>query len=133
MTGSAAAQAFGAYVTGNVASNLIGRFVASGVAGEWGIDASFYVFAVLNLAGAVLVATTIHRSAKMKLGMNHARSPLQAVQTHLANPRLRAGFLFGFCILFVFIGIFTYVNFELGAARFGLSMMTLRRRPPLHC
>ncbi len=125
MTGAAATQAFGAYVTGNVASNLIGRFVASGVAGEWGIDASFYVFAVLNLAGAALVAVTIHRSPKMKQGMDHARSPLLAVKTHLANPRLRASFMFGFCILFVFIGVFTYVNFELGGERFGLSMMAL--------
>jgi predicted MFS family arabinose efflux permease len=125
MTGTAAAQAFGAYVTGNVASNLIGRFVASGVAGEFGIDASFYLFAVLNLAGAVLVAATIHRSPKMKQGVNHGRSPLAAVMVHLANPRLQAAFAFGFCILFVFIGVFTYVNFELGGPRFGLSMMTL--------
>lgn len=125
MTGAAATQAFGAYVTGNVASNLIGRFVASGVAGEWGIDASFYVFAALNLAGAALVAATIHRSPKMKQGLNDPRSPLTAVKTHLANPRLRAAFAFGFCILFVFIGVFTYVNFELGGDRFGLSMMSV--------
>lgn len=125
MTGSAASRAFAAYVTGNVASNLAGRFVAASVAEEWGIDASFYVFAVLNLAGAVLVAVTIHRSPKMKQGVHHTRSPLAAVRTHLANPRLRAAFLFGFCILFVFIGVFTYVNFELGSDRFGLSMMAL--------
>ncbi len=125
MTGTAAAQAFGAYVTGNVASNLIGRFVASGVAGELGIDASFYVFAALNLAGAALVAATIHRPPKMKQGVDHARAPLAAVRLHLADPRLRSAFAFGFCILFVFIGVFTYVNFELGGARFGLSMMAL--------
>jgi len=125
MTGSAAARAFAAYVTGNVASNLIGRIVASGVAGSYGIDASFYVFAALNLAGAALVAATIHRSPKMKQGMNHGRLPLAAVRTHLANPRLRAAFAFGFCILFAFIGIFTYVNFELGGPRFGLSVMAL--------
>jgi predicted MFS family arabinose efflux permease len=125
MTGAAATRAFAAYVTGNVASNLIGRFVASGIAGEWGIDASFYVFAVLNLAGAALVAVSIHRSPKMKQGMDHARAPLDAVRAHLANPALRAAFAFGFCILFVFIGVFTYVNFELGAVRFGLSMMAL--------
>lgn len=125
MTGSAATSAFGAYVTGNVASNLIGRFVSSGVAGEWGIDASFYVFAGLNLAGAALAAATVHRSPLMTLGMDHGRSPLAAVRTHLADPRLRAGFAFGFCILFVFIAVFTYVNFELAGERFGLSMMTL--------
>ncbi len=125
MTASAATQAFGAYVTGNVASNLIGRFVASGVAGAWGINTSFYVFAVLNFAGAVLVALTVHRSVKMKVAVDHARNPLDAFAAHLGNPLLRAGFAFGFSILFVFIGIFTYVNFELGGDRFGLSMMSL--------
>lgn len=125
MTGSAATWAFGAYVTGNVASNLIGRFAASDVAGHWGIDASFYVFAILNLAGAALVAAAIHHSPKLKQGMNHARSPLQAVLTHLANRHLRAAFAFGFYILFVFIGVFTFVNFELAGERFGLSMMAL--------
>lgn len=125
MTGTAASQAFGAYVTGNVASNLIGRFVSSGVAGQWGINASFYVFATLNLAGAALVAATIHRTNKMKQGATQAISPLAAIKTYLANPLLVAGFAFGFCILFVFIGVFTYVNFELGSTRFGLSMMSL--------
>lgn len=125
MTGAAATQAFAAYVTGNVASNLIGRFVSSGVAGQWGIDASFYVFAGLNLAGAALAAATIHKAPKMKVGMDHARSPLTAVKVHLANPALRAGFAFGFCILFVFISVFTYVNFELGAGGLGLSMTHL--------
>jgi len=91
-TGAAATQAFGADVTGNVASNLIGRFVASGVAGAWGIDASFHLFAGLNLAGAALVAATIHRTPKMKQGADHARSPLTAVKTHPGNPWLRAAF-----------------------------------------
>jgi MFS transporter, YNFM family, putative membrane transport protein len=125
MTGGAAATAFAAYVTGNVASNLIGRFVSSGVAGEWGIDASFFVFAALNLAGAALAAATIHKAPKMRLGMDHARTPLTALKVHLADPALRASFAFGFCILFVFISVFTYVNFELGADRFGLSMTQL--------
>jgi MFS transporter, YNFM family, putative membrane transport protein len=125
MTGSAAASAFAAYVTGNVASNLIGRLISSGVAGEWGLNANFFVFAVLNLVGAALVAATLHRSEKMAPESGAARSPMTAIKTHLANRALRAGFLFGFCILFVFIGIFTYVNFELAGDRFGLSMMRL--------
>ena len=53
------AGAFAAYITGNVASNLIGRLVATTVASSAGLAASFYVFAALNLAGAVLVSFTI--------------------------------------------------------------------------
>ena len=36
----------------------------------------------------------------------------------LRNPRLRAAFGIGFCILFAFIGTFTYVNFVSGARAF---------------
>src|SRR5882757_10438208 len=46
------ASAFAAYVTGNVASNLFGRLLAAGVVDHLGLAACFYVFALLNLAGA---------------------------------------------------------------------------------
>ena len=36
---------------------------------------------------------------------------------HLRNAPLRAAFGIGFCILFAFIGTFTYVNFVLVARR----------------
>jgi YNFM family putative membrane transporter len=44
---------------------------------------------------------------------------------HLADPSLRAAFAIGFCILFAFIGTFTYVNFVLIAPPLGLSHMAL--------
>src|SRR5262249_18535869 len=50
-----AGGAFAAYITGNVASNLIGRLISAGVADQFGLAANFYFFAMLNLAGAVLV------------------------------------------------------------------------------
>jgi MFS transporter, YNFM family, putative membrane transport protein len=40
-----AATAFAAYITGNVASNLIGRLVSAGVADHLGLAANFYLFA----------------------------------------------------------------------------------------
>ena len=50
-----AGGAFAGYITGNVASNLIGRLVSAGVANHLGLAANFYLFSALNLAGAVLV------------------------------------------------------------------------------
>jgi predicted MFS family arabinose efflux permease len=44
---------------------------------------------------------------------------------HLKNPPLRASFAIGFCILFAFIGTFTYVNFVLVQPPFGIGAMTL--------
>jgi YNFM family putative membrane transporter len=47
------------------------------------------------------------------------------LRQHVVNPRLRAGFVIGFCILFAFIGTFTYVNFVLVRAPYGVSPMAL--------
>src|SRR5262249_42844647 len=43
----------------------------------------------------------------------------------LRNPRLRAAFGIGFCILFAFIGTFTYVNFVLVRPPLSLGLMQL--------
>ena len=58
-----AAGAFAAYVTGNVASNLVGRLMAAAVADHFGLAANFLMFAALNLAGAVLVYFSLGKAA----------------------------------------------------------------------
>jgi predicted MFS family arabinose efflux permease len=119
----AAGGAFAAYITGNVASNLIGRLISAGVADHLGLAANFYFFAALNLAGGVLVYLTLRSTAPRadKTGP----SPLDAWMEHLRNPPLRAAFGIGFCILFVFIGTFTYVNFVLVSEPLSLEPMAL--------
>lgn len=119
-----AGGAFAAYITGNVASNLIGRLVSAAVADGLGLAWNFYFFAALNLAGAVLVCFTIHRVQPMH-AMTEPQSPLPAMLAHWRNPRLRAAFGIGFCILFAFIGTFTFVNFVLVRPPLSLGMMDL--------
>ncbi len=125
-----AGSAFAAYITGNVASNLIGRFVSAAVADHLGLASNFYFFAVLNLLGAVLVYFTVGRTAPMAhephMGMMPvAQRPIAAWLQHLRNPPLRAAFGIGFCILFAFIGTFTYVNFVLVRPPLSLGPMQL--------
>jgi YNFM family putative membrane transporter len=117
------AGAFAAYITGNVASNLLGRLAAAGLVDHLGLAPNFYVFAALNLAGAVLVYFSLAQSAPAPMAM--PRSPLSYWVEHAQNPRLRSTFAIGFLILFAFIGTFTYVNFVLVRAPLGLSMMAL--------
>jgi predicted MFS family arabinose efflux permease len=52
-------------------------------------------------------------------------SPLAALSTHLRNSPLLAAFGIGFCILFAFIGTFTYVNFVLVREPLSLDRMAL--------
>ena len=117
----ASTSAFAAYVTGNVASNLIGRLMAAGLVDHFGVATNFYVFAALNLAGAALVFATITGMRPMRGAMD--TSPLTAIRAHLADPALRTAFAIGFLILFVFIGVFTYINFVLVRAPLAVTMM----------
>jgi len=114
--------AFAAYITGNVASNLIGRLVSATLADNLGLATNFYFFALLNLAGALLVYFTIKRVQPM-YSIGPAQSPLSAMIEHWRDPALRAAFGLGFCILFAFIGTFTYVNFVLVRPPLSLGMM----------
>lgn len=119
------ASAFAAYVTGNVASNLFGRLAAAGVVDHLGLAANFQVFALLNLAGAVLVWFTIERAPPMAQVDMSDGPPPASWAAHLANPALLAAFATGFVILFAFIGTFTYVNFVLVRPPFSIGMMML--------
>lgn len=120
---TASAGAMAAYVSGNVASNLFGRLMASEVAADIGVFDTFFVFAALNLLGAALAFLVIGgRSARMP---ERSGPPLEAWRRHMANPPLRAAFALGFLILFVFVGVFTYVNFELVGPAYGLDAAQL--------
>lgn len=119
-----AGGAFAAYITGNVASNLVGRLISAAVADGLGLQWNFYFFATLNLAGAVLVWFTIKRVEPTPATMP-AGSPFAAMVVHWRDPRLRAAFGIGFCILFAFIGTFTFVNFVLVRPPLSLGMMDL--------
>ena len=116
--------ALAAYITGVVASNLVGRLVAASVAELFGLATSFYFFAALNLAGAGLVLANLRRISA--LGASGPRqSPLASWGEHFGNPALRATFGIGFLILFAFIGIFTYVNFVLVSVPIAIDRMSL--------
>src|SRR5437879_2542991 len=119
-----AGGAFAAYIAGNVASNLIGRLVSAAVVDTLGLASNFYFFAALNLAGAALVYFTIQRVRPMH-SMPTSQSPFAALIAHWRNPALCATFGIGFCILFAFIGTFTFVNFVLVGPPLSLGRMEL--------
>jgi predicted MFS family arabinose efflux permease len=119
-----AAAASAAYITGNVASNLFGRLLSAAVAEHWGLATNFYIFAGLNLLGALLVFVSLRRAVPMDRPAL-VRSPLSIWAEHLRNGPLRASFGIGFCILFAFIGTFTFVNFVLVRAPLSIGPMQL--------
>lgn len=119
----AAAGAFAAYITGNVASNLLGRMLAAAAVDHIGLAGNFHLFALLNLAGAGLALVALRGQRPMPM-TSHA-SGLTAWLAHFRNQALVAGFAIGFLILFSFIGTFTFVNFVLVREPVGLTPMAL--------
>ena len=120
-----AAGVVAAYITGNVLSNLVGRLMSAAVADHLGLAACFYMFAALNVAGAALAWATIDRAPARGNAMPAADRMMSAWRAHLARPDLRAAFAIGFCILFAFIGTFTYVNFVLRQPPLSVGPMQL--------
>ena len=120
-----AGGAFAAYITGNVASNLFGRLVSAAV-----VDTL--------RAGRELLLLRAAQSGRRGAGLFHhparqadacdadgsdrrsrRRSPIGATRRCARPSRI------GFCILFAFIGTFTFVNFVLVRAPLSLGRMDL--------
>jgi len=120
-----ATGALAAYVTGNVASNFFGRILSAAVADTFGISTNFLTFAALNIAGAALVWLTLKKTERMMRTGANGEPVRVAWRSHIMNSELRSCFAIGFLILFVFIGTFTYVNFQLVAEPLALSPMAL--------
>lgn len=123
--GVATSAAIAAYITGNVASNLFGRLLSASVADTYGLSTNFIVFAALNILGAGLVHIALTGMHGRTVTLDQVRSPWVVWRELLAVRALRAGFGIGFCILFAFIGTFTYVNFVLVRPPISLGMMSL--------
>ncbi|MEM9442653.1 MAG: MFS transporter [Pseudomonadota bacterium] len=118
---TAARGAMAAYITGNVASNLFGRLLATGVADHVGLAESFFTFSALNLLGAMIAFLYLGRTdSSHDPAARETGSIWAAWIDHFANPKLRASFAIGFIILFAFVGVFTYVNFVLAGEPFKL-------------
>lgn len=115
-----------AYITGNVASNFLGRLASALLADQLGLVANFLILAALNLCGAAIAYAGLTRCSRLGMGAGPgAGGGVAAWVAHFRNPPLVAGFAIGFLILFAFIGTFTYVNFVLVAAPLAVAPMAL--------
>lgn len=123
---TAVAGAMAAYITGNVASNLFGRLLASGLADNLGLAESFYGFALLNLAGALVAYFYFgSTSGPRRQTEAEAGSVVEAWLDHLKNAKLVAMVAIGFILLFVFVATFTYANFILFEPPFALPQAAI--------
>lgn len=114
--------ALAAYITGNVASNLVGRLLAVSLTDATSLAGCFLFFAGLNIVGAFVAYMLI--GPKDDVQPKRSDPALAIWKRHFASPPLRAAFAIGFLILFLFVGVFTYVNLHL-VSGLGVSPMSL--------
>ena len=125
-TAANAAAAFAAYITGNVASNLFGRLMSAARRRPFRARDEFLR---LRRAQPERRAARLSHSGEDAADDGARRRVAArcsaALVDHLRNPALLSAFAIGFCILFAFIGMFTYVNFVLVRPPIGIGMMAL--------
>jgi MFS transporter, YNFM family, putative membrane transport protein len=119
-----AASAISAYVSGTVIGGFSGRVIVGFIAEHWGWHFAFVLLGLISLAIAVYLAIFL------PVETNFTRPELptrvfDSIVEHMRNPRLRAAYAIGFCVLFTQIALFTYVTFHLAAAPFLLSPAVL--------
>ncbi len=112
------------YVAGTVFGGFLGRLVGGVLAAHFGWRSVFVVLGLAGVAGAGLTQRIL-RPSKPRPSLPGSRSYLAPIVDNLRNPRLRATFAIGFCMLFTLVAVFSYITFYLAAAPFSLSTTQL--------
>ncbi|MFA7349085.1 MAG: MFS transporter [Desulfurivibrionaceae bacterium] len=108
------------YVGGSVMGGFCGRFITGHAAHLLGWRGAFVTLAAFNLIGALLAVWLLPPS-RCFIPNRNVRGAFRILWNHLHNQRLLAACAVGFCVLFVMVSTFTYVNFLLAYAPFNLS------------
>jgi predicted MFS family arabinose efflux permease len=118
-----AADVMGLYIAGSALGGFAGRFVTALLADHFGWRAGFAVLTLVTLLCSVAIAAWL--PAGRRRAVAAAGVPVEgatgALLDHLRNPALLATFAVGFAVLFSQVATFTYVNFHLAGAPYGLG------------
>ena len=112
------------YIAGTVVGGFSGRFIAGLCATHYNWRVAFVYIGAITLAGCLVTLWLLPRSTKFIRQTGTAAS-LSSLHLHLKNPQLLATYAIGFNVLFCQVGSFTYINFYLADAPFGLGPAAL--------
>ncbi|HVA11832.1 MAG TPA: MFS transporter [Stellaceae bacterium] len=114
----------GLYTAAGVFGGFLSRFLTAFLAAHWGWRAAFLGLALLTLCLAVGVVLTMPAERGFKRSTSLIGSTAEMMQ-HFRDSRLVATYSVGFCALFTFVTIFTFVGFRLAAPPYRLSTAAL--------
>lgn len=119
-----AIAATGLYTAAGVFGGFLSRFLTALLAEHFGWRGAFLGLALLTLAFAIGVLLLMPAERGFTRAASLIGSAGQMLQ-HFRDKRLVATYGIGFCVLFTFITIFTFVAFQLSAPPFELSTAAL--------
>ena len=114
----------GLYTAAGVFGGFLSRFLTASVAAPWGWRAAFLALTVLTIIFAIGVLVTMPRERGFTRSASLRGSAGEMLQ-HFRDSRLVATYSVGFCVLFIFVTIFTFVAFHLAAPPYELSTTAL--------
>lgn len=123
--GVAVAYYISATVTGGFFGRLCGGLLTEWL-GSWRI--TFIIFAVGNILLAGLLAKLLPQSRHFTKNSPQPTPKATSLRggsviwQHLTNPALLGGYLTGLCLMYAFMGLFTYLPYYLSQAPFNLSV-----------
>ncbi len=122
--GPTATRLAGIYMSGTISGGLAGRLASGFVAEFFGWRASFFAVGLISLIVALLVLFLLPREQKFRPVAGWGQT-LHSFPNHLTNPKLLGNYLIGFGVLFSLVSLFTFLNFRLAAAPYGLGPAAL--------
>ncbi|MCG8402747.1 MAG: MFS transporter [Firmicutes bacterium] len=117
--------ALGLYISGNTIGGMSGRVISGVVADVWSWQASFVVLGFIGLAGVFLFYLLLPPSRHFVPRAAGWRLGAAATFSHLRNATLLKAFGIAFLLMFIFMGVFTYIAFRLSAPPYDLSPAAL--------
>jgi len=119
-----ATAATGLYTAAGIFGGFLSRFLTALLAQYFGLRGAFLGLALVTLSLAVGVALLLPRDRGFMRASSILSSAAQMLR-HFRDPRLVATYSVGFCVLFSFVAIFTFVAFRLASPPFLLSVSAL--------
>jgi predicted MFS family arabinose efflux permease len=114
-----------AYISGTVTGGFSGRALVGVIASSWSWQTAFVCLAIVNLAAAVLLASSLPRERPRARAAIEGQGHRQSIARLLRNRQLAATNAIGLCVLFTQVAMFTYVTFHLSGPPYGLSTAAL--------
>ena len=118
-------KAMGLYIAANALGGMSGRYLASELAGRYGLQSGLLSLAVVGTVAALAFWYLLPPSRRFVPRPVSLAGVLADSRLHWRDPGLARLFLLGFMLMGGFVSLYNYLGFRLQAAPFSLSQSAI--------